>query len=231
MTDNIRPKTKYLKGTQQIIDESTRENKPYRVKVMGKEFVVRPNVFSPKYFFDTEFFAKSIKINKGDEFLEIGPGTGIISALVALRGAKRVVAIDVNPHAVKNTKANAKLHKVDRRVKVLKGDVYSPLKTKDKFDVIFWNTPFGYVKDDKISILEKAVFDPQYKSTKKFIKGARKHLKKNGRLLVGFSTTLGHFSILKELLKQSKFKIKLLKEIKSKEVHPVKFQLYEAKPL
>lgn len=225
---NIRLKKKYLAGTKQVIEKSATERRPYKVSILGKEFVVYPNVFSPKYFFDTEFFAKNVKVKKGDEFLEIGPGTGAISIFVALSCARRVVAVDINPNAAKNTKANAKLHNVEKKIEVYQGDVYSPLKNKDKFDVIFWNTPFGYVESEKISFLERAVFDPKYISTKKFIRGARQHLKTNGYLLIGFSTTLGHFSILKKLLHDEEFIVKLLKEIESIETHPVKFQLYKA---
>ena len=211
-----------------LLDKNATEKRSYKVSILGKKFVVYPNVFSPKYFFDTEFFAKNIEIKKGDDFLEIGPGTGVISVLVALGGARRVVAVDINPNAVKNTKANAKLHKVEKKIEVYRGDVYSPLKKKDRFNVIFWNTPFGYVEGKKISFLEQAVFDPKYKSTKKFIRGARQHFKTNGYLLIGFSTTLGHFSILKKLLHDEGFTVGLLKEIKSIETHPVKFQLYKA---
>ena len=81
-----------------------------------------------------------------------------------------------------------------------------------------------------IRILEKAVFDPEYKSTKKFIFEAKNHLKKNGRLLIGFSTTLGKFEILEEFLNQAGFKFKCLAKTKSVETHPVLFELFEAVP-
>ncbi|TSC75406.1 MAG: methyltransferase small [Parcubacteria group bacterium Gr01-1014_33] len=223
-------KQKYIAGTKAVVGENAKEANTYMHWMLGKKFIVYPDVFSQKYFTDTEFFAKEIKVTQGEKFLEIGPGTGIISVFAALQGAKRVVAIDINPSAVKNTKINAKLHAVSHRVKVYQGDVYAPLERSDRFDTIFWNTPFGYIKHSNISMLERAVFDPHYKSTKKFVEEAKEHLKKNGRLLIGFSTTLGHFSILKKLLVSANFKIiKLIAETRSFETHPVKFQLYEAK--
>ena len=224
----MREKKKYLEGTKKIIDESRKENKPYYVNVLGKKFIVFPNVFSPKYFFDTEFFAKEIKVSKDDEFLEIGPGSGAVSVSIALQGPKRVVAVDINPDAVACTKENAKIHKVEDILTVYQGDLYSPLNKADKFDFIFLNTPFGYTKTKEISTLEKAVFDPLYKSTKKFIAEAKNHLKKDGKLLIGFSSTLGHMGKLKEIVEENGYKLKLLKQIESVETHPVKFELFEA---
>ena len=219
----------YIEGTAKVLRESEKESEKYKVEILGRKFVVYPNVFSPKYFFDTEFFAKELPVQKDEDFLEIGPGTGVVSVFALINGAKHVTAIDINPVAVENTKENAKLNDVENKITVLQGDIYSPLSEDDKFDTIFWNTPFGYVEDD-VSILEKAVFDPEYKSTKKFIFEAKNHLKKNGHLLIGFSTTLGKFEILEEFLKQARFKVKLLAKTESVETHPVLFELFEAVP-
>ena len=224
----MKEKKKYLEGTLEILRRSEKEKKKYFIKINNKRFVVYPNVFSPKYFKDTKFFAKEIKINKGDEFLEVGCGTGIISIFAALKGAKRVIAIDINPSAVKNTKENIKLHKLSNKIKALYGNVYNPLKN-ERFDVIFWNTPFAYTGNRKTTILERAVIDPNYQSTKKFIRGAKKHLKKDGKLIIGFSSTLGHLNYLKKILKDAGYFSKKLKSVNSKEVHPVKFEIIEAR--
>lgn len=225
----IRLKTTYTEGTKKVLNTSQREQFPYTTEVLGKTFIVNPNVFSPKYFRDTEFFAKHIAIKHGDEFLEIGPGTGVISVFAALRGAKRVVTIDINPDAVQNTKENASRHRVSKTVKVFQGDVYSPLGPNDKFDTIFWNVPFAYSEQTTNPDLEKSIIDPRYRRLKMFVKDSKKYLKQGGKLLIGFSSTLGHISLLKRFVKEGGFKLRLLKEIRSKETYPVKFQLFEAK--
>ena len=61
------------------------------------------------------------------------------------------------------------------------------------------------------------------------IKEAKNHLKEKGRLLIGFSTTLGKFNLLKKFTDEANFDLKLIYEVESEEVHPVKFQIYEAK--
>ena len=218
---------KYIEGTKKVLEDNKKDSSAYIINILNKKFLVLPNVFSPKYFNDTKIFASNIKINPGEDFLEIGPGTGVISIFAALNGAKSVTAIDINPQAVKNTKENAKLNNVENRIKVLEGDVYSPLNEEDTFDTIFWNTPFGYVEEET-TILEKSVFDKEYASTKKFITQAKNHLKDHGRLLIGFSTTLGKFDIIEKLLHESNFKIKLIVKEKSQELYPVFFELFEA---
>ena len=223
----MQEKRKYLEGTLSLLKDSQKEKKKYFIYILGRKFVVYPNVFSPKYFKDSEFFAKEVPIIDGEDVLEIGSGTGIISVFTKIKGARKVVALDINPNAVKNTKENAKINKV--KVDVRESDVYSALKEGEKFDTIFWNTPFAFTNKKRVSVLEKSVADPGYKATAKFIKEAKDRLKKNGRLLIGFSSTLGHINLLKSLLNKYKYRIKLIKQIKSKEVYPVKFEIFEAK--
>lgn len=220
----------YLDGTTQVLEQSQVETKIYEVEILGHKFVLHPNVFSPKYFFDTEFFAKELPVVAGEEFLEIGPGSGVTVVFAALRGAKHVTAIDINPDAVAITKENALINNVADKVTVKQGDMYDVLDKGEKFDTIYWNTPFGYVNEtEDLTLLEKSVFDPGYKSTNKFISQAKKHLKHDGRLLIGFSTTLGKFDILQDLLTKAGFKVNLLVKTESVETYPVLFEIFEAK--
>src|SRR3989344_6029451 len=221
----------YIEGTRKVLEQSKTETAPYRVIVSGKEFIVFLNVFSPKYFSDTELFADNFPVRDGEEMLEIGPGTGAISILAVYKGAGKVLAIDINPDAVKNTRANIELHNLQKKVEVRQGNLYEPLKPNEEFDTIFWNTPFGFVEDENVPDLEKAVYDPAYKSTEKFIEEAKQHLKKGGRVLIGFSTTLGRLDLLQNFCAEAGLSLKLLYEVKSKETHPVKFEIFEALPI
>ena len=220
----------YIEGTRKILEQSKTETEPYKVTVLGREFVVHPNVFSPKYFHDTELFAENFPVREGEEMLEIGPGAGAISIIAVYKGAKKVLAIDINPDAVKNTKANIELHQMQDKVEVRHGNLYEPLKAEERFDTIFWNTPFGFVEAENVPDLEKAVYDPGYKSTEKFIKEAKEHLKKGGRVLIGFSTTLGKLDLLQKFCDEAGLSLKLLYEVESEETHPVKFEIFEALP-
>jgi release factor glutamine methyltransferase len=217
----------YIEGTRKLLQHSRSETEPYNVTVSGRSFIVLPNVFSPKYFNDTELFANNLPVVHGEEMLEIGPGTGAISIIVAYKGAKKVLAIDVNPDAVKNTQANIELHSMKEKIEVRHGNLFEPLTPNEKFDTIFWNTPFGFVENEHLSDLERAVYDPNYKSTERFIKEARRYLKKGGRVLAGFSTTLGRLDLLQRFAEEAGMSMHLLYEVESVETHPVKFELFE----
>lgn len=219
----------YLDGTKQVLEESKKEKAPYSVEVLGKKFIVYPDVFSPKYFHDTEIFASHVPITPGQSFLEIGPGTGVISITAANKGAQRVVGIDINPRAVVNTHANILAHHLEDQVSVRRGDVYSALTEYEKFDTIFWNVPFGLVLDNELSDLEKSIYSPGYESIERFIKEAKRHLNPFGKLLIGFSSTLGRLELVQKFCDEAGLALKLLYKEESEEVHPVKFELFEAK--
>src|SRR3989344_7252176 len=218
----------YLGGTKQVLETSRVEKEKYFVEILGKKFIVHPNVFSPKYFHDTEFFAANLPVHKHDCVLEIGRGTGVISIEAAYKGACRVIAIDINPTAVKNTQENVALHHLGKIIAVRKGDLFKALSTDEKFDVIFWNTPFGLIENDtKISDLEKAVFDPGYDATERFIKQAHRYLTGDGNIFIGFSSALGRLDLVKKFVQEANLSIKLIAETKSRETHPVRFELYK----
>lgn len=219
----------YLDATKQVLKDSQQEKKPYDVSILGKNFIVLLNVFSPKYFHDTELFAANLPISKNDQILEIGPGTGIVSIISLYRGARSAVAIDINLGAVKNTKLNAKKHNFQDKIEVRVGDVYSAIKAGEKFDKIFWNSPFGFIKRKNISNLQKSVFDPGYISTKKFILDAKKYLKKDGKVYIGFSSTLGRLDLVKRFAKKAGFKMRCIFSVESTEIYPVKFEILELK--
>ncbi len=220
----------YIEGTRKVLDQSRQEKGQYVALVGGREFVVFPNVFSPKYFYDTELFAQNLPVNKGEVMLEIGPGTGAISITAIYKGAGNVIAVDINPDAVKNTRANIERHHMSDRIEVREGDLYDSLRKDEKFNTIFWNTPFGFVATADVPDLEKSVYDSGYKSTEKFIKEAPDHLISGGRVLIGFSTTLGKLDLLQRFVNDAGLEMRLIYETESEETYPVKFEIFEARP-
>jgi len=222
-------KEQYRQSTLQIMHQSHVEiTEPQLMRFMGRKLWIHPRVFSPKHFEDTLFFTRSLKVCQGEQFLEIGPGSGAIAVTAAKRGAI-VSAVDIHPAAVQNTRANAALWQVNDRVSVYEGDLYTPLYEGSQFDTIFWNTPFAYVpKAYKPTLEEKAVMDPGYEATERFISGARDHLKPGGRLMIGFSSTLGSMPRLRRLFAKYGFIFTITALAQGSEGGPVQFELIEA---
>ena len=76
---------------------------------------------------------------KGKDVLEIGSGTGILSLFSLFQGATNVIAVDINPSAVQNTKENFKKYKFDNCL-AIKSDLFGSVN--GKFDTIIFNAPF-----------------------------------------------------------------------------------------
>lgn len=115
----------YIPGIDYVLKSSQHEQFPYKTKVLGKEFFVLKNVFSPKHYAETAFYTQHVVdlLKPGEAYLDLGCGAGVTTVMAALKGVK-VTSLDINPAAVENTKKNAELHGVQGQVRVLESDVY-----------------------------------------------------------------------------------------------------------
>jgi methylase of polypeptide subunit release factors len=76
--------------------------------------------------------------------LDLGAGSGIL-ALLAARHAGRVVATDVNPHALRLSALNASLNGIDN-VETREGNFFEPLRD-EQFELIVSNPPYVIAPD------------------------------------------------------------------------------------
>jgi len=184
--------------------------KPYVVEYGGQSFTVLPNVYAPEFFDDTLWYAKQLQdIVRNKSLLEVGTGTGVIAVFCAQNGAK-VVATDINPDAVENTRINATRHNLN--ISVREGNLYEPLKPEEKFDFIFWAHPFNNWDMPIEDMLLKSGIDPRYESLKGYIAGAKNHLTSEGKLLLGTGDS-ADLKMIVELATQNGYELKLLREI------------------
>jgi HemK-related putative methylase len=153
--------------------------------VRGTRLVVAPGVLNPRLMRTGEFFADQLNtatLGEDAEVLDMGTGSGIC-AVVAARYARRVVAVDINPAAVRCARINTLMNRVDDRVEVLQGDLFAPLAGR-RFDAVLFNPPFlrGVPRDDA---------DRAWRSTdvaERFAAQLRDHLKPTGVALVLLSS-------------------------------------------
>jgi release factor glutamine methyltransferase len=147
--------------------------------------IVLPTVANPKVLRTGAFFAALIdsrSIGVGADVLDMGTGTGIC-ALFAARIARRVVAVDINPAAVRCARINALLNDLETRIDFREGDLFGPV-AGERFDVVLFNPPFllGTPKDDR---------DAAWRSSdvpERFAAGLALHLKPGGTALLLLST-------------------------------------------
>ncbi len=99
--------------------------------------VVLPDVFNPKLLRSGEFLVSQAGQVRG-RVLDLGSGSGVCGIAAARRGCQ-VVAVDINPSAVRCTRINALLNEVS--VDVRQGDLFSPVQD-ERFDVVLFNPPY-----------------------------------------------------------------------------------------
>lgn len=205
------------------------------IKVEGRDFFVHPKVFHSGKFPSSLWYAKIISklVSKEEDFCEVGCGSGLTSCLVAYKNPKiRIFATDINPHAAENTEKNAVNFNVAKRIKTTTSDVLDGLKENNEFNTIFWALPFGFLDHGtKLSLEETQVFDPGYRAIRKFFETAKKHLRPQGRLLIGFSTELGDGDLLQKLAYELSLELTKIDAIRLKEEREIEFELLEGKYL
>jgi methylase of polypeptide subunit release factors len=174
--------------------------------IQGAHFIVLPSVFNPKVLRTGEFFASCLDsdlVSADAQVLDMGTGSGVC-AVFAARHARRVVAVDINPAAVRCATLNVLMNQLEHRVEVRHGDLFAPVAT-ERFDLVLFNPPFvrGTPRDDR---------DRAWRSTdvpERFAAGLRDHLNPGAAALVLLSTYGDAGMFLDEFRKQS-FEIVLL---------------------
>src|SRR5579862_7657236 len=154
-------------------------------RVHGALFVVIPSVFNPKTPRSGEFLAAQLDprlVPPDAEVLDMGTGSGVC-AIFAARHARRVVAVDINPEAVRCASINAQINELDHRLEVRQGDLFEPV-AGERFDLVLFNPPFlrGVPRDHR---------DRAWRSTdvpERFAADLPGHLETGGTALVVLST-------------------------------------------
>jgi len=112
---------------------------PKKVYFKDKVFMVVEHVYEPAE--DTFLLAEKLTVSEDDVVLDVGTGCGIL-AVFAAEKAKRVVAVDVNPHAIECATNNAQTNDVKERIEFRQGDLFQPIKQNENFDLILFNSPY-----------------------------------------------------------------------------------------
>lgn len=80
------------------------------------------------------------------EVLDMGTGTGVLAILAAMKGAKKVLAIDNNPWAFENSIENVNSNNCSENIAVLQGD--GEAVEGQSFDIILANINKNVIKAD-----------------------------------------------------------------------------------
>lgn len=202
-----------------IKDIQTREKRV--AEFLGEKIIIHKNVFpvdSP-FSYSSKITAKRIPKNAGT-VLDVGTGTGVQSIIAAKKGAKKVVAVDIDENSLENAKENVEFHKLKNVIEVRKSDLFNSIAENEKFDLIISQLPFADV--DYRSSVGHFLFDAEFKLHERLLKDGKNHLNPNGRIFIP-SGEVANEKKLKELIK--KFDYKIL-EVEENTFQNLKWKLY-----
>jgi release factor glutamine methyltransferase len=171
---------------------------PRRVFFGEYVFEVSEEVYEPAE--DTFLAARNLTVETDARVLDMGTGCGILAVLAA-RNAGKVVAVDINPYAVRCTSRNAQLNGVSAKVETRLGNLFQVLEAEEEFDLIIFNAPYLPVDPGEgKSWVEKAWSGGESGRTiiDRFLNTVSQHLSENGRVLLVQSS----LSDIDETLKQ-----------------------------
>lgn len=169
------------------------------------------------------------EVRRGDRVLDMGAGCGVNGILAARAGAD-VLALDVNPEAVRAARDNARRHGVADRLEVRLSDVFDAVDpaADGPFDVMVFDPPFRWFEPR--DLLEVATADPGYRAFTRFVREARLYLADRGRLLVFFGSS-GDLGYLQRLIAEEEFGNEVLAcEILEKDGEQVEYVTYRLTP-
>jgi methylase of polypeptide subunit release factors len=105
---------------------------------------------------------------------DIGAGTGVLSAVLARRGVRRVVATDMDRRALSCARDNIARLGLDEQVELLEADLFPP----GRAPLVVCNPPWVPARPG--SSIESAIYDPDSRMLKGFLAGLKAHLAEGG---------------------------------------------------
>lgn len=166
-------------------------------------FHIFDHVYEPDE--DTFLLAENLDVDLDDVVLDLGTGCGILAVLSALK-ARRVVATDVNPCAVRCAKLNAKVNKVSDGMEVVRSDLFGSMKEDEEFALILFNAPYLPTEEgEQAEWIDYAWAGGERGRTviDRFISSASRYLAPKGRILLVQSTLSDVKESIRKLEKQN----------------------------
>ncbi|MDE4919249.1 SAM-dependent methyltransferase [Cupriavidus metallidurans] len=161
--------------------------KGIEIPALGERIHPWYGVFSPVRGEYIDLVAKE-PLPSGTLAFDIGTGTGVLAALLAQRGVKRVVGTDQDARALGNARANVERLGLTGDVEIIEADLFP----EGRAPLVVCNPP--WVPARPSSPIEHAVFDPDSRMLRGFLNGLAAHLTPDGQgwlILSDFAEHLG----------------------------------------
>ena len=105
---------------------------------------------------------------------DIGTGTGVLAAVLARRGIKRVVATDLDPRALACARENVRQLGLSERIDVVQADLFPEARAA----LVVCNPP--WIPARPSSTMENGIYDPESRMLRGFLRALPEHLQPGG---------------------------------------------------
>lgn len=162
--------------------------KGVEVPALGGRIHPHYGVFSPVRGEYVDLVAQAPLPGTGLAF-DIGTGTGVLAAVLARRGVRRVVATELAPRALACAQDNLRRLGLQDRVELLAADLFPP----GRAPLVVCNPPWLPARPS--SAIEQAVYDEGSRMLKGFLAGLREHLEPGGEGWLVLSDLAEHLGL------------------------------------
>jgi len=131
-------------------------------------------VFSPVRGEYVELVAQAPLPSNAKLAFDIGAGTGVLSAVLARRGLRRVVATDMDARALGCARENIGRLGLDMQIEIVQADLFP----EGQADLVVCNPP--WLPGKPSSAIEHAIYDPDSRMLRGFLGGLKAHLSATG---------------------------------------------------
>jgi methylase of polypeptide subunit release factors len=161
--------------------------KGVEIPALGERIHPHYGVFSPVRGEYVDLVART-PLPSDEMAFDIGTGTGVLAAVLAKRGVKKIVATDQDPRALACAQANIERLGYAERVEVVKADLFP----SGRAPLVVCNPP--WLPARPASPIEYAIYDHESRMLLGFLSGLPDHLEPNGQgwlILSDFAEHLG----------------------------------------
>jgi methylase of polypeptide subunit release factors len=168
-----------LRSLQGVIGAFEWRKNGVEVPALGENLIIHPHygVFSPVRGEYVQLVAQApwpAALKTHSVAFDIGVGTGVLSALLARRGAAQVIATDLSERALACARDNLQRLGLQNQVQLLHTDLFPPGQAA----LVVCNPP--WLPARPTSLLEQAVYDEGSQMLKGFLGGLKAHLIEGG---------------------------------------------------
>jgi methylase of polypeptide subunit release factors len=146
-------------------------------------------IFSPARGEYLDLIAQAPLPTPLEKAFDIGTGTGVIAAILAKRGVKKIIATDMDPRAIVCAKENITRLNFQTQIEIQQTNLFP----EGTADLIVCNPP--WVPARPTARIEHAVYDENSQMLRKFLAGVGSHLSTHGEAWLIMSDLAEHLGL------------------------------------